>query len=149
MGEANALRSSPAPPVQRAPPTCLSCSPLDLLPMPPGPMWPGEGGPWRAGHQPGSELSRLPVPEWAVRSPSAPLSLLPEGPAHLPLLISPASGAPILSGLHFSSPLSTPTSYQFTWGFLPSPWVSGSPTEASRHPNCGETLKQCLPTLPS
>ena len=34
---------------------------------------------------------------------SSPAPLVPEGPSHLPLLISPASGVLILSGLHFSS----------------------------------------------
>ena len=70
------------------------------------------------------EPSRLPGPEWVGPSPSAPLLLFPESPSHLPLLISPASGVPILSGLHFSSPFSPPTSYRFTLGFLTSPWLS-------------------------
>ena len=54
--------------------------------------------------------------------------------SHLPLLISPASGARILSGLHFSSLLSPPTSYRFTVGFPPSPWASGSPTSGRQAP---------------
>ena len=58
---------------------------------------------------------------------STPLPFLLEIPSHLPLLISLASEAPILSGLHFSFPLSPPTSYWFTWGFLLSPWASGYP----------------------
>ena len=37
------------------------------------------------------EPSRLPGLEWAGQMPSSPLLLLPEGPSHLPLLISPAS----------------------------------------------------------
>ena len=65
------------------------------------------------------ELSRLPRPEWARPSPSALLLLLQEGPSHLPLLISLASGTLILSGFHFSSLLGPPTSYRFTLGFLP------------------------------
>ena len=51
-GRANALLSSPAPPaapVLEDPPTCLSCSPLGLLPMPAGPMRPGGG--WDLGGQ--------------------------------------------------------------------------------------------------
>ena len=80
------------------------------------------------------EPSRLPGLEWAGRSPSVPLPFLPEGPSHLPLLISPASGVPILSGLHFSSPLGPPTSYRFTLGFLPSPWGSESPSSSWQVP---------------
>ena len=52
------------------------------------------------------EHSRLPGLEWAGQTPSSPLPLLLEGPSRLPLLTSLASGAPILSGLHFSYPLS-------------------------------------------
>ena len=44
------------------------------------------------------------------------------------------SGALVLSGLHFSSPFSTLTSYQFTWVFILSPWVSGSPTSILQVP---------------
>ena len=132
VGRANALVSSPAPP------TCLSCSPLGLPPMPPGPMLLRVGGSWRAGDRPGSSAGSQ--AEWAGQSPSAPLLLLLEGPSRLPLLISLASVMPILSGLHFSSPLSTPTSYRFTWGFLLSSWVSGSPPVAGRRPSCGATL---------
>ena len=43
----------------------------------------GRGSAW--------ELSRLPWPEWAGQTPSAPLLFLPQGPSRLPLLISPAS----------------------------------------------------------
>ena len=86
------------------------------------------------GRGPAWELSKLPGPEWAGQMPSAPLPLLPEGPSHLSLLISLTSGAPILFGLHFSSPLSPPTSYQFSWGFLLSPWASGCPTSSRQAP---------------
>ena len=92
---------------------------------------------------------QVPQPEWARRSPSIPLPLFLESPSHLPLLISLASGVLILSGLHFSSPLSPPTSYQFTSGFFPSPWASESPPAACRRSTCGETLTPCLPTPPS
>ena len=97
-----------------------------LPPMPPGPMrLGGTGGPWRAGTHLGAQ--QTPVPKWAGQLPSLPLPFLPQGPSHLPLLISLASGVPILSGLHFSSSLSPLTSYQFTLGSLPSPWASESP----------------------
>ena len=82
---------------RRAPPACLSYSPLSLLPMTPGPMWPEWGWGALQGRGLAWELSSLPGPECARRSSSAPLLLLPESPSRLPLLISPASGAPILS----------------------------------------------------
>ena len=112
-----------------------SCLPLLFFPQPPShaprthAAWRGL---WRAGLA--WEPSRLPRPEWARRSPSAPLPLLPEGPSCLPLLISPASVVPILFGFHFSSPLSPPMSYRFTWGFLPSLWASGSPISGWQAP---------------
>ena len=87
----------------------------------------GEWGPFE-GRGLAWELSSLLVPKSVGQMPSAPPPLLPEGPSHVPFLISPASGVLILSGLHFSSPLSPPTSYQFTWGFLPSPWALESST---------------------
>ena len=105
----------------RTPPTCLSCSPLGLPPMLPGPTQPGGGF---GGVGTGLGAQQAPQPEWARRLPSAPLLLFLESPSHLPLLISLASGAWILSDLHFSSPFGPPTSYQFTLGFLLSPWGS-------------------------
>ena len=116
---------------RRAPPACLSWSPWPPSYAPKDPCGlegalEGRGSAW--------ELSRLPGPEWVGQSPSAPLLLFPESPSHLPLLISPASGVPILSGLHFSSPLSPPASCWFTMGFLPSPWVSESPTSGPQAP---------------
>ena len=116
---------------QMAPPTYLSWSPQASLLCPQGPMWPG-GGFGGGGTSLGAQ--QAPQPQWARWSPSAPLPLLPESSSHLPLLISPASGAPFLSGLHFSSPFSPPTSYQFTLGFLPSPWASESPTSGRQAP---------------
>ena len=86
---------------RRAPPACLSWS-SSLPPMPPGPMWPGWGF---GGGMPSWELSRLPAQVDQV-TPSSPLRLFLESPSRLLLLISSTSGAPILSGLHFSSPLS-------------------------------------------
>ena len=131
VGGAIALRSSPAPPAGPLPP-----APPDLPsfpPMLPGPM--RLGGGWALeGRGRAWELSRLPGFEWAGQSPSAPLLLLLQGPSRLPLLISPASAALILSGLHFSSPLGPPTSYWFTLGFLPSPWGSESPTSNRQAP---------------
>ena len=112
-----------------------SCLPLMIslasLLCPPGPTQSGgalegRGSAW--------ELSRLPEPEWAGQSPSAPFPLFLESPSRLPLLISLASEVPILSGLHFSSPLCPPTSYWFTLEFLPSPWASESPTSSQRAP---------------
>ena len=55
-----------------------------------------------------------------------------KNPSRLPLLIFLASGALILSGLHFSYPLGSPTSYRFTLVFLPSPWRSESSLTSSR-----------------
>ena len=57
----------------RAPLACLSCSPLSLPPMPPGPRRPGWGFGWG---EPAWELSRLPSPS---------------GPGHHPLLLSHSS----------------------------------------------------------
>ena len=70
----------------------------------------------------GLGAQQAPQSQWSRQSPSTPLLLFLESPSHLPLLTSPASGVPILSGLYFSYPLGPPTSYQFTVGFLPSPW---------------------------
>ena len=130
MGGANALLSSPAPPVLGLGGPLPPASPdLPGLPtMLPRPMRREAGGEGEAleGRGLAWEFSRLPMPKWEGQSPSAPLPLLPEGPSRLPLLISLASGAPILSGLHFSSPLGPPTSYWFTLGFLLFPWGSES-----------------------
>ena len=115
---------------QMAPPACLSWSP-----------WPPSFAPrnheawmglWRG--DTGLGAQQAPQPKWAGQSPSAPLSLFPESPSCLPLLISPASRALILSGLHFSYPFSPPVSYQFILGFLPSPWASESPTSSRQAP---------------
>ena len=115
----------------KAPPACLSLSPWppSCAPKDPHSL---EGA--LEGRGPAWELSRLPGPQWAGQSPSAPLPVLPDDSSHLPLLIFPALGALILSGLQFSSPLSPPTSYQFTLGFLPSPWASESPTSSWQVP---------------
>ena len=89
-------------------------------------------GLWRGGTS--LEAQQAPWPEWARQLPSTPLPLFPESSTRLPLLTSLASGSQILSALHFSSPLSPPTSYWFTLVFLPSPWVSESPTSGRQAP---------------
>ena len=130
VGRANALLSSPAPPVWEGPSRLpLLISWASLL-CPKGPTRPG-GGLRGQGTVLGAQQALQ--PEWARRSPSASLLLFPESPSRLPLLISPASGAPSLSGLHFS-PLSPPTSYLFTLEFLPSPWVSEFSTSGRQAP---------------
>ena len=87
----------------RAPPACLSCSPLGLLPMPPGPMWLGGGGPWRSGNQPGSSAGSLgpsggektlhssPTPPRWLFTPASPYLPCLKGadPVWLPLLLPP------------------------------------------------------------
>ena len=93
---------------------------------------------------------QAPQPKWAGQSPSASLLPLLEGPSRLPFLISPASGAPILSDLHFSSPLSTPLCHTGSLGG--SSCLLGHqvpPPAASRCPSCGETLTRHLSTPPS
>ena len=132
---------------QSSPPACLSCSPLGLLPMPrkdprdlEGALE-GRGSAW--------ELSRLPWPQWAGQLPSAALPLLLDGPSHLPLLISPASGALILSGLHFSSTLSPLHPTGSFWGSSHLFGCQSPPPVAGRCPSCGETLTLHLPTPPS
>ena len=74
---------------RRAPPACLSFSPLGLLPMPPRTheTWRGL---WRAGDRPGSSAGCL-GPQWVGQSPSTSLLSLLDGSSRLPLLISPAS----------------------------------------------------------
>ena len=129
VGMAIALRSSPAPPGWPLPPASPDLPSLPV--MPPGPSWPGWGF-GEAGTSLGAQ--QAPRPEWARRSPSAPLLLFLESPSRLPLLIYPPSGVPILSGLHFSSPLSPPTSYRFTLAFLRSPWASESSTSSWQAP---------------
>ena len=128
VGGAVPLHSSATPPGWLLPPSTPDLP--GLLPMPPGPTWPGWG--FAEGICLGAQ--QAPRPQWARRSPSAPLLFFQESPSRLPLLITLASGAPILSGLHFSSMLSPPTSYRFTLGFLPSPWVSESLTSDQQAP---------------
>ena len=128
-GQGSCPRSSPVPQ------DGSSCLPLlitltsILCPQVPTRPGGGLGGP-------GIDLGAPQAP-WAQMGGAiafAPLPLFPESSSHLPLLISPASGMPILSGLHFSSPLSPPTSYLFTLGFLPPPWASEFPTSGRQAP---------------
>ena len=89
VGGANALLSSPAPPVWGLGGPLPPASPdLPGLPtMPPGPT--GLKGALDC-RGPAWEVSRLPGPQWAGQSPSTPLPLLLDGSCHLPLLISQA-----------------------------------------------------------
>ena len=57
-----------------------------------------------------------------------------KGPSCLPLLISPALGAQILSGLHFSSPPSVLLLSTGSLGFLPSSQALESPTSSQQVP---------------
>ena len=175
MGRANTLLSSPAPPVWEAPsllPHLFSPWPPSYDPKDPCDMegtLESRGSAW--------ELSRLPEPEWAGQSPSAPLLLLPEGPSHLPLLISPASllclqdpcsldgaleggywlgssaGSPAQVGqvitLHSSTPSVPLHPTSSLWGSSRLLGHQSPRPAASRHPSCGETLTPCLPTPPS
>ena len=120
----------------RAPPACLSLSPWPPSYAPRTHMaWLGL---WRWDTSLGAQ--QAPWPEWARRLPSALLPLFLESPSHLLLLMSPASEARILSGLHFSSPLSPPTSYQFTLRFLLFPWASEFPHQ---RPSGALVVRRC------
>ena len=127
-------------------PPLLSCSSSLQGPMPPAsPDLPGlpsmPTGPIRLcgvdlggqGTSLGAQQAPLAQVGGAINL-STPLPFLLEGPSRLPLLISPASGVPILSGLHFSTRLSPPSSYQFTLGFLASSWASEFPTSGRQAP---------------
>ena len=135
LGGANALRSFPTPLVLEDPSLLpLLFSPV-LPSMPPGPTQAG-GVLW--GHRTGPE-SRADFPGQLGRGDagSVPPNLSPWGSLQawepLPPLSHP-SEALVLSGLHFSSLLSAPTSYQFAWGFFLSLWASGSPTSIRQAP---------------
>ena len=117
---AEQLPSTPLPHLLEDPSHLFLLNSPQSLPMPPWTNAAGVRGDLE-GRVPAWKLSKLPGPEWVGQSSFALLSLFPEGPSHQPLLISPASGAPILPGLHFSSLLCPPTFYQFTWRFLLSP----------------------------
>ena len=70
----------------RALPACLSCC------CRPPSYAPRTNVGWGLGGQgTGQGAQQAPQAKWAGQSPSAPLQLLPEGPSHLPLLISWAS----------------------------------------------------------
>ena len=112
----------PLPPASPDLPTSLLC-PQDPRSL---------DGALEGGYWPGSSAGSLAQVGQAIALPPLPLFL--ESPSRLPLLISQSSGVWILSGLHFSSPVSPPTSYGFTLGFLPSPWASESPTSGRQAP---------------
>ena len=103
---------------------------LACLLCPQGPTHPGGG--FGGGYRPeNSAASPARVGQaTAFHSPPAlPRESLPPASPDLPGL----RGAN-LSGFHFSSHLSPSMSYQFTWGFLPSPWASESPTSSRQAP---------------
>ena len=101
----------------RAPPACLSCSPPASFLCPQD-----QCGLERAyeGTGPGPRAGQTSLADWAGET----LGVLPPDSsprvslqAWEPLsLLSHPSGVPVLSGLHFSTPLSPRTSYWFTWG---------------------------------
>ena len=135
VGRSDTLHSSPAPQSWRVPPTCLSAfTPASFLcPQ-------DQHGPDRAseGIRPSPRAGQTSLADRAGDT----LGALPPDPspqeslqAWEPLLpLSHPSGALVLSGLHFSSPLCPPTSYRFTWGFLLSPWALRSPTSVLQVP---------------
>ena len=135
-------------------PPLLSCSShlpllfsLGLLPIPLGPMRPG-GGVGPGGQRTGLGSSagspgRVGRADALRSSPSPPGGSLPSAFPDLPGL---RGADPVW--LPLLLPLQPPTSYRFTWGFLPSPWASRSPPVAGRHPSW-EMLTWHLPTPPS
>ena len=130
VGRAIALCSSPPPPRWLLHPSSPDLPSLSPIPPRTHVAWMGL---WRWGTGLGAQ--QAPLPAWARRLPSDPLSVFLESPSILPLLISLASVPLIVSDLHFSSHLSPPTSYLFTLGFLPSPWSSESPTSGRQVPS--------------
>ena len=146
VGEAIALLSCPAPPVWEGPsyvPLLISLASL-LCPQDPRSL----DGTLGVGNGLGAQ--QAPWPKWARRSPSASLPLFPESPSRLPLLISPALGVPILSGLHFSSPPQYPLHPTGSlWGSSHLLGHQSPPPAAGRHPSCGQMLTPRLLTLPS
>ena len=78
-------------------------------------------------------LSEFPGPEWAgeIRAALPPNLQYPEGPSRhgYPSLHAATPQRCRVHPASTSSPPSfPPMSYPVTWGFLPSPWVSRSPT---------------------
>ena len=173
-GRANCPHSSPAPPRGHLPPSFPFLPSASFL-CPQGPGQPGGGFEDRGSAW---ELSRLPGPQLAGQSPSAPHPLLPGRPSHLPLLISPASflcpqdprclygalGVGELACLSWSpwplggwSCLASTSSLPLVplhptgslWGSSHLLGGQSPPPASGRHPSCGETLTLCLPTMPS
>ena len=88
-------------------------------------------------------LSALPAdPTGSPGSPGVPVWELLPPPSH-------PSGAPVLSGLHFSSSLTPPMSYPVTQGFLPVSLGIKVPTSVRRCPSFGEMQTPHLPMPPS
>ena len=120
VGRANALHSSPAPPVPEVPSHLpLLVFAASLLSPQDQPSLEGTSG----GVGPGPRAGQTSLADWAGETLGLlPTDLSPQGSLQvwepLPPLSHP-SGAPVLSGLHLSSPLSPVTSYRFTWGVLP------------------------------
>ena len=133
VGGANALLSSTAPPVLEGP----SHLPLLFSPQPPS-YAPRTNEARRRGclGGQGTGLRAQQAPWVLVGGAIALLSSLPPPRGPLP----PAS--PDLPGLRGANPIwsplllppSPPTPYRFTWGFLPSPWASGSRTSVQQAP---------------
>ena len=111
--------SGPAGPLPPAFPVLPSASLL----CPQGPTRPGGG----FGEQ-GTGLGAQQAPCTRVGGSVALCS------SRLRLLISPASGVPVLSGLHCSSLLFPARPTGSLGGSLPSPWASGSPTSSQQVP---------------
>ena len=132
--------SSTSPPLLllqswRAPHACLSCSALASLLHPQDQHGPEGASEGVGSGQRGEQTS---LADWAGET----LGALPPDPSSRGSLqaweplppLSHSSGTSVLSGLHFSCPLSPPTSYRFAWGFLLSPWVSRSLTSLRQAP---------------
>ena len=132
----------------KAPPTCLSWAPLGLLPMPPRPMWLGEGGPWGVEEQPGNSAGSPCPSEWGKCPPLLSCSSWRAPPAYLSWSSRPQGRWSCLAST--SPPHSVPPRPTGSLGG-PSHLIGhqGSPPAAGRHPSCEETLTRCLPTLPS
>ena len=125
------LCSFPTPPGWLLPPSSPDLPSASFL-CPQGPTQPGGGF---GGQGIGLGAQQAPQPEWAGQSPSTLLLLLLDGSSCLCLLISPASGAPILSGFHFSSPLGPRHPTGSLWGSSCLLGHQSPPAVAGRHPS--------------
>ena len=89
-------------------------------------------GRWRGGYQPGGSADSLGPSgrgNHPCSSPALPRGSLPYASPDLPCL---RGADPVWPPLLL--PAQSPTSYRFTWGLLPSPWASGSPTSGQQAP---------------